>query len=159
MAMADLTCARLRELLSYNPEKGTFIRLKIGKIAGCTNASGYIQIRVCGHIYYAHRLAWLYMHECWPADQIDHQDGNRSNNAIANLREASSKTNRQNLQGARSDNSSGLLGAWFNKAYQRWQADIVLNKKKRYLGRFDTAEDAHQAYLVAKREMHPFCTI
>ena len=87
MAKTDLTAERLREVLHYNPETGVFTRLKTeknwrsGDIAGGFRA-GYIQIRVDGAKYSAHRLAWLYAYGVNPIDEIDHIDGNKSNNSI-----------------------------------------------------------------------------
>jgi hypothetical protein len=63
----------------------------------------------------------------------------------------------QNHRKARSDSKSQLIGAMPHQG--RWRSDIKLNGKKTYLGVFDTKELAHEAYIKAKREMHPFCTI
>jgi len=56
-------------------------------MAGSVHSTGYVRIGVDGGKYTAHCLAWLYTHGVWPSDQIDHINGNRSDNRIANLRE------------------------------------------------------------------------
>lgn len=102
MADIDLTAARLRQLLRYDPTTGAFVRLQdsfagefgnvkmasAGDIAGCLMANGYIAISVDGTAYLGHRLAWLHETGAWPEDLIDHRDGVRSNNRWLNLRPA-----------------------------------------------------------------------
>jgi hypothetical protein len=92
-------------------------------------------------------------------DFIDHRDTCRTNNRLANLRDATRSVNAQNLRAARSNNSScGLLGVTWNRG--RWTAQISPPGGPRtYIGRFDTAEQAHAAYLDAKRRLHAGCTL
>jgi len=164
MAAANLTAERLRELFYYNPETGLFTRridhwsAKAGAIATSRHSAGYIQIGIDGYRYYAHRLAYLYMTYGWPAAEIDHRDGDRINNKWSNLRCATKSQNLQNQRKARSNNQgSGLLGA-FQKS-NGWMARIVVNKTPIYLGYFSSPEQAHDAYLAAKRLVHEFGTI
>ncbi len=161
-----LTAERLRELLSYEPETGEF-RWRVGRggtavaggRAGCKQTIGYRRIGVAGRTYWEHRLAWLHVTGTWPSDQIDHVNGVKGDNRIANLREATRSENQGNLRQARSDSKTGLLGVHWNKPNKKFMAQIMFSGKQKYLGLFDTAEQAHQAYLVAKRELHPFCTL
>lgn len=163
MSFAPLTQERLKELLRYDSETGLFVRLKalrktsLGPVAG-TLSNGYRQLWVDGVLYYAHRLAWLYEHGSFPEDQIDHIDGNRQHNAIRNLRHLANEQNQQNRRKANRSNRSGFLGvtAGFSKNYM---AQIHVNRKTIYLGQFDTAEEAHAAYLKAKAKHHPFQTL
>ena len=158
-----LTATLLRELFAYDSDTGLFTRkvsttrrVKIGDIAGSPNQKGYINIMVCSRLHPAHRLAWLYVHGAWPKDQIDHINGVKTDNRIANLREATNAENAQNKRNARSDNKSGLLGVRFKNCGKPWQARIMVDGKARNLGHFDTAEEAHAAYLSAKRDLHKF---
>lgn len=161
----ELTAARLRELLHYDPETGVFTRLKnlsnskafkVGDVAGGLDKStGYIKISVENRRYWAHRLAWLYVHGVWPSSGIDHRDENGLNNAISNLRPASKSENGQNVSAARSSSKSGLLGA-SPTADGRWTAAITVSGKMKNLGRFDSPEEAHAAYIDAKTKLHPF---
>lgn len=142
MASANLSAHRLREVLEYDPDSGTFrwlvtvgSRAKAGDVAGYSCESGYIRIRVDGKSYRSHRLAWLYMTGHWPRDQIDHIDRNTSNNAFANLREADHAQNQKNKMthlGA-----SGLRGVY--KRGRRYRAVLLL-------GTFDTMEQAREAH-------------
>jgi len=158
-----ITQARLKSLLHYDPETGVFtniarrIGIVVGSVAGYLNCGGYRYIGVDRSYYAAHRLAWLYVHGAWPTNQIDHIDGNRSNNVLTNLREATHAENSQNQRKARADSSSGFLGV--SQVRKRWYARIVVHRKLRHLGAFDTPEEAHLAYLKAKRELHSTCTI
>ena len=115
----------------------------------------YIRVSIDDRRYWAHRLAWLYVHGTWPPRGLDHRDENKANNAIANLRPADKSQNGQNVTAARSSSKSGLLGASPDGS-GRWQASITVNRKQRNLGRYDTAEEAHAVYLAAKALVHPF---
>jgi hypothetical protein len=162
-----LTAERLRELLNYDPDTGVFTRKTsaggecAGKIAGTRRRYRKTRIEIGIGIdyadYRAHRLAWLYVYGKWPVGHIDHKDGNPLNNAISNLREATGSLNGQNLRKARRDNKSGLLGVSPNRL--RWSASIKADGRKHHLGTFDTAEEAHAAYVAAKRKLHEGCTI
>jgi hypothetical protein len=164
MAARKLTPERLREVLEYDPETGVFtwikrtsIRIVVGKRAGCVNKDNYLTIRVDGEIEYGHRLAWLYMHGVMPASQIDHINGDRLDNRMSNLRLASQAINSQNQRRARSDNDSGLLGV--SKKRGRWIAQIAADGRRVPLGTYATPDEAHAAYLDAKRRLHDGCTI
>lgn len=157
-----ITVERVRELLIYDSETGVFrwkvasTRVKIGDVAG-SDGDGYRVIRIDQRNYKAHRLAWLYVHGEWPAKDIDHINGVRSDNRIANLRDVSRSVNIQNLRRARSDNSSGLLGVSRNRG--RWRAVINLEGKRHHLGYFASADLAHEVYLEAKLKIHEGCTL
>ena len=159
-----ITQERLRELLSYNQHTGVFQwlvsrgRARAESIAGSADSYGYLQTKICGRIYLNHRLAWLYAHGEWPDEQIDHINGCRADNRLANLRKVSASINQQNQRKARLDNKSGFLGV--SSSGKRWQARISHpGGKDTYLGLFDTPELAHAAYLEAKRRLHPGGTI
>lgn len=166
MATAHLTAQRLRELLYYEPATGAFsYRVKRGICnpgdpAGSQMVRGNHGIGIDYKRYAAHRLAWLYMTGHWPAKEIDHVDGNPMNNAWVNLREADSAQNKQNRHRPRSDNMSGLLGAMAHtpdaNGRPRWRARIQLDGKQIHLGLFFSPEEAHSAYVEAKRRLHPF---
>ena len=164
MAKPIISADRLRELLTYDADTGLFTRLvqtcnrvKVGDVAGRTDSHGYRQISVLGRKILAHRLAWLYIHGTWPSDQIDHINGVRSDNRIANLRDTSNAINRQNERRARSNNQHGFMGVSTHGT--RWKAKIGVDGNPRYIGSYDTPELAHAAYIEAKRLLHPGCTI
>lgn len=142
----------LKSLLSYDPETGNFIWLinassnaRIGDIAGhLRKRDGYTLIRINEKGYQAHRLAWFYVHGVWPA-LIDHKDRNKSNNALSNLREATTSQNAMNAK-ATCLNTSGYRGVTWNKASGKWQAQSRLNGRNHYLGLFESAPEASEAY-------------
>ena len=156
----------LKENLHYNPINGVFTRkiancnkIKVGDVAGCIDDKGYIVIRVNGKSYQAHRLAWLYMTGKMPINFIDHENGNPSDNRFCNLREATNRQNLENMTKPQENNKSGFLGVSFKKRNQKYCAQIVVDGKVKYLGLFTAPEEAHQAYLEAKRIHHPFSII
>lgn len=149
-----LALSRLKEVLDYDQETGNFVwkvhtnrGSKPGDIAGWSNALGYIAICIDGSQYLAHRLAWLFSHGEMPFI-VDHKDGNKSNNALTNLRSATKSQNVRN-QKRRSDNTSGFKGVSFSNARKKWWAYIYIDGKTKHLGYFKTAEDAHAAYCEA----------
>lgn len=164
--MIEMTQSELRELVSYDPDTGIFIRLKsgwrkqIGKPVGRKDTYGYIQIKLFGKAYLAHRAAWLYVHGQWPDGEIDHINGDRSDNRISNLRIVSHALNCQNRHKVQSTSvHAKLLGVGYDKRYNRYFSVIQTNGKRKYLGSFDSAKEAHLAYLSAKKELHPHSAI
>ncbi len=162
---STLTAERVREVLDYDPETGVFTRrtrsgprVWVGDVAGFKRPDGYMQIKIEARAYLSHRLAWLWVTGEWPVYGIDHIDGVKDNNRIANLREADQSLNAQNLKRARVNNkASGLLGV--TQFGERWQTRVVVKGVIHHLGTYDTAEQAHSVYLGAKRLLHPGCTI
>lgn len=155
----ELTQARLKEVLRYDPDSGVFTRLAgSSQFAGLPaggRRSGYVVIVIDGARYYAHRLAFLYVTGHFPTSDVDHRDGNRLNNAWANLRSATRSENNQNLP-VRNDNTSGHVGVSLCKQTGRWAAYINTKGKRFFLGRFDTQEEASAARREAKCRLHDF---
>ena len=92
--------------------------------------------------YLGYRLAWLYVYGKLPDGDIDHINGKPSDDRIKNLRDVSRSVNLQNQRAARSNNSSGLLGIFFQKTMNKWTSKIQLDWKTKSLGYFDTAESS-----------------
>lgn len=157
----NLTISELRDRFTYHPDTGLFTRNKThrrwvaGSVLTGTKSHGYVRVCVDGKQISAHRLAWFWMTGDWPPQDIDHIDGNRSNNAWANLRHVDRSTNLENIRSAKSHNkSTGLLGAYHSPTAGRFVSRIQVRGKTINLGSFETAEEAHAAYLSAKRQHH-----
>lgn len=155
----------LKSRLEYDKETGLFIRIKnvsgnkggVGNVAGNIGDEGYIVINFRGKKKKAHRLAWLYMTGEWPEKDVDHMNGDRADNRWINLRAADDSINAQNQRKASSNNKSGYLGV--SQKGNRFKASIRSEGKRIYLGLFDTAIIAHEAYVEAKRKLHPGNTL
>lgn len=93
---AELDPKSLRATFHYSPENGTFTRRSTGKVAGCKASHGYLVIRFGEKLRYAHRLAWLYVHGVWPTNVIDHINGDKTDNRLANLRDVTTAANAKN---------------------------------------------------------------
>lgn len=149
----------IRSYLSYRPETGEFrwkvnrtSNAKAGSLAGMVNEEGYLAIKVDRVRYLAHRLAWLYVTGSEPTSEVDHINGIRNDNRFSNLRLASRSQNSWNHK-RRKDNRSGLKGVSYHKYRRKWQAGVVCNKVRHYLGLFDSKELAQAAYEAKSREL------
>ena len=140
------------ERLEYTPEDGK-VWWKLhprwpsysGKEAGNVMHNGYRKLTFCGKPYLVHRVAWLLRYGVWPIGDIDHIDGCKSNNKLKNLRDVSHSVNMQNRKSATVKNKTGFLGVVKRK--NKYAAHIHKNGKQNYLGLFETADLAHQAYM------------
>jgi hypothetical protein len=144
----------LKKHLSYDEYSGIFTRLKTGKAAGTIKTNGYRAIYVQDKTYHAHRLAWLYIHGDFPKHQIDHINRNRDDNKPSNLREVTNSTNACNKEKPQGLNP--YLGVTKKKRRDKykWCARIRYDGKDKHIGYFDSAEDAKNAYLLAKAQYH-----
>lgn len=152
-----ITHERLLELYRYEPDTGHFIRKvkqkgrsgPVGSICGSKRPDGYIFMSVDGERVLAHRLAYFYMTGEWPEDQIDHINGDNSDNRWVNLRPATRTNNTRNRRG---HSRLGVKGIGQDKGRSRYFAKICVNGKRIYLGSFKTAEEAKEAYDKAANE-------
>lgn len=127
-------------------------------MCGCINSNGYLAAYILKESWTLHRMIWLYVHGYLPK-QLDHIDGDRTNNRLVNLREATPRLNSQNKHAARADSKTGYIGVSKRPNYPRWRARIVIGEKRVALGDFDSPQEARDAYLAAKRRHHEGCTI
>lgn len=147
-------------MLCYDPITGAFTwnvnkgPAKMGSVAGWTRL-GYCGVYIDGKNYQSHRLAWFYTYGEWPAKHLDHINGVRSDNRIANLREATASENQQN-QNKSVSNKSGYPGVSWNRRSGKWQVHIMVNRKSIYLGSYVDIYDAVKARADGKRKHHTF---
>ena len=156
-----LTQRRLKEVIAYDKATGAFtwtartgtgIRKRIsGSPAGTIDNLGYVRIGIDGKDYRGHRLAYLWMTGEFPPDQVDHINGNRSDNSWKNLRPATALINRHN-QAVDRNSVCKVLGV--SKMRNKFRARIKFDGKQIALGVYDTIEMAHAAYVDAKRKFH-----
>ena len=148
----DLSCEELKGYLKYDINTGLFIslvstqnKIKVGSVAGCHSRVGrekpYVIIGINKKLYFAHRLAWLYVHEEWPEVEIDHIDGDTLNNKLENLRAVDRSGNMRNRR-ISSNNKSGVTGVFWSNKDSRWIATIKSNQKNIYLGCFKNIQEA-----------------
>jgi hypothetical protein len=153
----QLTREQLQQLLNYDPETGVFTwqlrrnqHVDAGSVAGHVSArNGYRYINVRRKLHLAHRLAVFFMTGAWPTADVDHKNGERDDNRWSNLRDATRSENMNNLQRSHRDSKVGLLGVV--PCNGRFAAHARVSGKNKYLGTFDTPEQAHQAWRDAKK--------
>lgn len=153
------------ETFNYDPLTGllTLKKTRLGNIkagaeVGGLHPRGYRQMNILYQRHMVHRIIWLYVHGTLPAHDIDHINGIKDDNRIANLRAVTRSENMQNRQGPQKNNKFGLIGV---NEYRpgMFRAVIVINRKQTHLGSFTTPEEAHAVYMEAKRKRHPFNTL
>ena len=178
MPIENLTAARLREILDYDPNTGAFswrpraakdfpqdcapstpqslAEMWNKKFAGkpalnYLSKRGYLVGTVKPRTIAAHRAAWAHFHGAWPSAQIDHINGDRTDNRIENLRCVENAINAKNM--ARSSrNTSGVTGVFWAAHVGKWTAQIWNDGKARHLGLFDSFAEAVAVRKRAERD-------
>jgi HNH endonuclease/AP2 domain len=153
----QLSQEKLKELFSYDPETGKFeSNQKSGKRRkGFLHPKGYVMYGIEKKAYLAHRLAWLYVYGEMPSLYIDHINRVKNDNRISNLRLVNHAENGQN-RNVSITSKSKVKGVYWNKNSKKWLAYITFQKKKRYLGGFDSLEDAKAAYGNEAARIHKY---
>ena len=145
----------LRELFDYDPATGVVRykkprkRVRVGAPVTREHPAGYLWLSIDRKNYLLHRVIWKMVTGVDPAGEVDHKDRNRKNNAWANLRLATCSHNRCNAS------SEGKLprGVVRRQGRTNFYATIQVQGRRKFLGTFDSAEAAHQAYKAASLEL------
>lgn len=148
------------ESVSYDTETGAFTwkvkasqNIQIGMKAGYLTEKGYVKIAFKRKNVFAHRLAWFIAYGAMPAGEIDHINGKRDDNRISNLRVVSHSDNVRQLNRPKRQSKTGVLGVSVNQG--KFVAQLQVDGKHIYLGRFANVETASKAYQEAKSKLHP----
>lgn len=145
-----LTVERLRDLVNYNLETGKFFWKKTtrvtiaGEEAGCVRPIGYRAISIDYVSYYAHRLAWFYVHGSWPNHHVDHKNGVRDDNRITNLADVTRSYNSHNTMKLGPKNTTGFRGV--TRYADKFIAQGMIEGKLEAVAMCDTPEEAAEAY-------------
>ena len=109
----------------------------------------YVNMTIRGQSYKYHRLLWSLYHKTDIVNdmEIDHINGDKTDNRIENLRLVTKRTNLQNMWRHRQGKLSGTYYDSSNK-HRKWIARAKVNKKGKYIGAFKTQQEAHEAYLM-----------
>jgi len=139
-------------LLNYDPETGLFRwktksgRQAVGSIAGSKHNLGYISISINKKRYYAHRLAFLCMTGKFPENVVDHINGIKDDNRWSNLLACTQSKNMENRKCHQVNSKTKLIGSSRHQS-GKFIAQITRNGVHKYIGIYDTAEQAHKAYM------------
>lgn len=147
----------LSEAFQYDPENGVLTRIfKSGKrrvVAKKYNGNLYPKVGFNGREYAAHRIIWALVYGSFPDSFIDHINGKKSDNRIANLRLATDSQNKTNV-GKRKHNTSGEKGVSWDRENKKWLAHATLNGRGYHLGRYVEKDDAAAAYQAFAKKHH-----
>ena len=142
----------LTRLFDYDPLTGILTNritrgstAKAGDQAGYMTPKGYRMVQLNGHAYYVSRLVWFYVHEEWPPEDIDHINGIKHDDRLANLRLATRTHNIHNQNRLSRANKSGHPGVYFRKGETKWRASMGYSGKKYYMGMHAEKDDAIKA--------------
>jgi hypothetical protein len=152
-SIRELTAADVSARYSYEPATGALTPVSTAREPFMSDY-GYLTVSLYGRTCAVHRLAWLLSYGAWPDKVIDHIDGDKLNNRLANLRDATAAENQQNRHRPSRRNSSGHLGVSWCRYRKRWHAQLTVNGERRLSKFFDDLASAVAAYAEAKREHH-----
>lgn len=147
-----LSLDKLKSLISYDAESGVAVwKVSLrpgwaGREAGTLCEDGYVRITIEGHRFLAHRLFWFYEHGEWPPHWIDHKDGRKENNKLANLRLATGTQNQANKRKHRGHMLKGVTKRT-DRTNRPFVAQIRKDGRLHCLGHFATEQEAHQSYI------------
>jgi hypothetical protein len=150
----------LCKYVQYSPEDGQLrwkekpphVCVEVGSILGSFDKDGYRRTGVMKKAYRNSRLVWFMHHKEWPKNYVDHINGVKTDDRIENLREATPQENAMNRP-KQSTNSTGYKGVTFHKRDKKYQATIEMSGKVKFLGYFNSALEAHQAYCKKAEEL------
>jgi len=130
--------------------KGKILKLQI-------NSSGYYSISLCKDnkvstkmIHQLVAIAFLKHNPNGLNLVVNHIDFNKLNNSVSNLEII---TNRENTNRTHLKSISDFVGVTWNKQMKKWQSQIFINGKNKYLGSFDSEKEASEAYNNIKRKI------
>jgi len=151
-----ITKERLDELFEFDYKIGFTNKISRGRAckhsrSGYVDVHGYRRIVIDYIKYYEHHLVWFYVTGQWP-QELDHKDGDRANNAFSNLRECTRTEN--NFNAERATGISGLRGAYWDSRVSKWYSKIQVGGQVRWLGSYNTSEEAHCAFMIAVEQTH-----
>lgn len=155
--MTQITAQDVREKYDYNPETGVFVfraGKKAGMACGAIHPDGYLLIAVKNKCQRAHRMAWLHVHGEHPPGEIDHINGVRDDNRIANLRVTTRRGNMRNLHAPKKNSRCSSIGVSYRPKTGQYVARIQTDSGRLYLGCFRNELDAANAYTAAKAIHH-----
>lgn len=149
-----ITYEELIKYVDYDREKGQLIWKErdnpqfnakySGNPVGSKDSDGYLTTKIKAKTYKVHKLVWVFLYKKWADFEIDHIDGDKTNNRKHNLRDVSKSHNQKNAS-KRKDNTSGCTGVTWNKAVKKWQSSLSHKKKRIHLGYFEDINDAIKA--------------
>jgi hypothetical protein len=148
----------IRNCIDYDPDTGIMVwkiscsaRSWKGARIGWKTKTGYLRVQLNHKKYLLHRLAWFFIHGSFPDNEIDHINGDKSDNRLVNLREVTRAQNMCN-QKTSSVNTTGFKGV--TRRGDRFRAQIQHEGEYHFIGSYDTPEEAHQAYCKKADELH-----
>lgn len=150
MFMKEISISLLRDYFNYDPASGEIRwkksphhKVKAGDIAGFIEPRGYRVLQFKKTLWKGHRIALALMNNEFPNGEVDHIDGNPSNNRFENLRVVDKSQNQMN-RAVSKNNRSGIKGVHFCESKQKWVSRISVGKNRIHIGGFNSFDEAIQ---------------
>ena len=152
-----ITQQLLKDLFDYDPTTGHLIRKKTNQRAGTMGTYGYRYLQIDHKLYYEHRIIWFWLYGTWPQAQIDHINGIRDDNSLANLRESTHAENAQNIKVSKRNRSgSRIPGVYFNSKRNLYIVLLAKDRKRHFGGTFKTLLEAEIKCFYLRKMLFPF---
>lgn len=146
---------RERPLHHFNGDRRTRTRINniyAGKVAGSEYGNKYLRVNIAGKGYLLHRVIWHLLHKTEPPEQIDHKNGDPSDNRIENLRCVSVSGNAKNRK-LSTLNKSGEVGVYYETSRKKWKATVYSEGKIVFQKRFTSFDDAVDIVRLIRSEL------
>jgi len=144
--------SELHRLFSFDASTGRLWHRGNGKRADRPSRDGYRRVFVRQEAFAAHRVIWAIVTGSYPNGEIDHINGDRSDNRPCNLRTATKSQNAVNRRYAKQKQGNELPRGVVLHKTGRYQSQICVRRKTRYLGLFNTIDEAKAAYDAAAKK-------
>lgn len=143
------SCLRWKENRYAGRHHTILVAKKDDPVGWLDTSHNYYKVSLLNKRYYVHRIIWQILNgEIEEGLEIDHIDGNSSNNILSNLRKVTRQVNCRNFKKNKS-NSSGVTGVSYDKTRKRWESCYYDENCIRHRKSFSESAHGENAFKLA----------